>query len=195
MAFEHSRFLVDHRRDIDAKGRYDLLAEKILALERIAIVRVRNRIDWWVFVAAVKEIRYRGGEGCCAYDFARLFVVEVVIVRAVREDDVCTDAVDEPSDFLQYSFVVNHSQIAFFEAVIRRTNCTRSSGPFGAANAGDLFGAVFRRTAVAWCHRRDVDVETVFPLQPNERSRTKKLRIIGVGKNCKNNGSHKRFTL
>ena len=55
--------------------------------------------------------------------------------------------------------------------------------------------SVFGRTAVAGRHRRDVDFKTVLSLQPNERARTQKLRIVRVGEDRENDGSHKRFTL
>lgn len=195
VAFEHSRFIVDHRRDIDAKCRNDLLAEKIFAFERVAVIRVRDRIDRRVFVSAVKKIWNRGGECRGPYDFARLFVVEVVIVRAVREYDFRADAVDEPYNFLQNALVENHSQVALFDAVIRRTDRAGGSGPLGTSNAGDLVGVVFGRTAVAGRHRRDVDFKSMFPLQPNERARTQKLRIVRMSDDRENDGSHKRFTL
>ena len=110
----------------------------------------------------VEEVRDRCGEGRGPDDLARLLVIEVVIVRAVREDDLRPDGVEESDDLLQHDLVVDHAKVAFLEAVVRPADGLGSGPSLAAANPGDLIRIVFGRTAIAGGHGRDVDRPAVF---------------------------------
>ena len=64
------------------------VAERILALERIAVEQMRDVVERRMHVAAMEEVRDRRRERRGPDDLARLLVIEVVIVRTVREDDL-----------------------------------------------------------------------------------------------------------
>ena len=181
MAIQHPSLPLDRSRNVDPERRNDWLPEGILPLQRVAVEQVRDVFEWRVNVSAVQEVLDWGGECGRSHELARLFVVQVVVVGAMREHDLWLHRVQQSNDFLECRFVVDHPQVAFLDAVIRRANCLGRRFSFTATDTCDFVRRVLGRPAIAGCHAHDMDGPAVFLVQADERAGAEKLGVVRVG--------------
>ena len=99
-----------------------------------------------------------------ADDLAALLVIEVVVVGAVREDDLGPDGVQEANHLLQDGLVEHDAQVALLEAVVSPADGLGGGGPLSRRIRRSR-PLVLGRPAIPGCHRRDVDRPAAFPAE------------------------------
>jgi len=174
MANEHLRLDVDDAAGVHDEAGCDLGTELVFAFDRVGVVQVRDRLKR--LGAGRFDIDDAAAEARRLRQLAGHLVVDHVIGRAQREDDLRADLPYQRNRFHQRGPVVQDKGIVAFEAVILTAEEADRLGGLALANPADLFPAVLDGAAIARRERCDVD----FPASLAEQGQGPGAHELGV---------------
>ena len=176
---EHAKLGLFDGFDIDKKRRWDLLTEGATPFDWIRVVQVGYAVQR-LAPRRSGGVGDRGVEGRRTSHPGGLLVIEHVVPRTVRENDVRTDFSEDAAGGRETLAFVDDLQIAPFEAVILPVENSRRTLSLLPTDRRDLRGRKVGRAAVAGGHRRDGDSPATFA-QACQSPSAEDLGVVGVG--------------
>lgn len=190
MTSEHFAFRVNLPGNVNAKTGWDGIAEHIFAFKGIAVIEMRNVFDGRMLPTAMQVVRDRHGKGRSPNISARHFMIEMIVVRRMGNNQARSNLTNQVNDSLHRGFAEHYAEIALFNAMIGRADSFGRRRALGPANSSNFVRRIFSGSAVAWRHCGDVNFPAMFLFKSDQGASAKKLGIIRVSEDRKSNVFH-----